>query len=139
MGKLREDRDAAIFYTRQCIDEHGIEAGPKIARERYHNVDRATWWRWMKTIKADAISQANVAIKRAMEITPADVLPAAPSPAIVARNPAAGRAALDFMGKLGKLYDDGEKMRDFAVTVLPDGTEKIRMAGRVPFGGVGAF
>ena len=128
MGKLRDDRDEAIAYAQDCIREHGIDAGPKMARQRYPDVDRVTFWRWMKSIQADAISQAAAAVQRAMEITPAEYLPVPPSPAIIARNPSAQRANLDFMGKLDRLYTDGEMLRAFAIVTGPDGVEKIKMA-----------
>jgi hypothetical protein len=47
----RPDYLPALALIRQCIAEHGEEAGPKIARAQFSKVDKGTWSRWCRQIR----------------------------------------------------------------------------------------
>lgn len=116
---------AAVAEITRAIAEYGPEAGPKVVRTRYPDVDRSTFWRWCEAAKAGAQAQAAALIRRTVPDIPAEVLPAVPAPAIVARRPAEARRNLDFMSKMEALYADAEKLRDYSAKI-ENGEEKIR-------------
>ena len=116
---------AAVAEITRAIADYGPEAGPKVVRARYPDVDRSTFWRWCEAAKAGAQAQAAALIRRTVPDIPAEVLPAAPAPAIVARRPAEARRNLDFMSKMEALYADAEKLRNYPAKV-ENGEEKIR-------------
>jgi len=116
----------AVAEITRAITEYGPEAGPKVVRARYPDVDRSTFWRWCDAAKAGAQAQAAALIRRTVPEIPAEVLPAAPAPAIVARRPAEARRNLDFMSKMEALYADAEMMRAYSTALNPDGTERVK-------------
>jgi len=49
----RPDYLPALTHIRQCIAEHGEEAGPKIARANFTKVDKGTWSRWCRQVREE--------------------------------------------------------------------------------------
>ena len=120
-------KSEAVAEITRAIAEYGPEAGPKVIRARYPEVDRSTFWRWCEAAKAGAQAQAAALIRRTVPDIPAEVLPAAPSPAVIARRPAEARRNLDFMSKMEALYADAEMMRAHSTILNPDGTERVKI------------
>ncbi len=126
-----ELRAQVIQELREAIKKYGVEAAPKLIRERYPDVPRPTWYRWLKEVAASPMDIAIDTAKKA-----AKQLPAAPSPSYLVDKPVEARAGIDFMGRLERLYADAEKLaydgemlRDYSVvrTTDEDGNERTRI------------
>ena len=48
------DQGAAMNFIRECIAIHG-DHGPAVARVRYSHVPPATWHRWLKAVRSEAL------------------------------------------------------------------------------------
>lgn len=116
----------AIQEMREAITKYGRAAGEALIRERYPDVSRSTWLRWRKAVVVSPIDIAAERIRDALP-TAADVLPAAPSPAMIARNRTEGGKTLDFMARFEELYGDAELLRDYASGVDADGHRKVKI------------
>lgn len=131
MAVKRGTGKIAVLEIQAAIAKYGYEGGPKVLRETtYAHVSRPTWYRWLREAQAGPKTQASAIIQQAMAVMPADVLPAAPSPAIIAKSPVVAKSKLDFMGRLEKLYSDGEMLREHSVIRSADGIERIKLASQ---------
>lgn len=111
MPRRSDKKDTAIQEIREAVKTHGEAVGLKLMRERYSDVPRSTWKRWLDEL---ALSPKEVAVREAKGV--AAHLPAAPSPAYIAEKPVEARRNIDFMTRLEDLYADAEMLRAYAVT-----------------------
>lgn len=51
------DQSGAMNFIRECIAIHG-DQGPAVARVRYSHVPPATWHRWLKAVRSEALMSA---------------------------------------------------------------------------------
>lgn len=136
-----EQRDEIIAAIRQ----HLLLVGPRdyeplIAK---HGISRPTFFRYLKMAReqeeAAAAAQSPGALKMAQQRIHAHVappeqtqakikahLPVAPSPAVVAADPANSARAFQFFAFFNSIVGDAELLRGTAVTKNEDGTEKVR-------------
>lgn len=128
--KAHDQRDGAIEAVRRLCNEYGVKEGCRLAREQFPDIPKPTWGRWRveaigyqpEQEARDSATRARVAhevretIPPISELVPdtADVIPAQ-------------RRAIDFWRLIEELDQDAALMRSFAVTVLPDGTRKLRV------------
>lgn len=119
-GRPSDKKDAAVKLLREQIAKHGSEVAVHEVRKIYSNVARQTWNKWVHEAGCSAISVSCTKARKA-----ARHLPAAPSPAYISARPVEARKGIDFMSRLEFLYDDAEKLRNWAVkqTENADGTQ----------------
>lgn len=126
MARRSDKKETALQEIREAVKTHGEAVGLKLMRERYSDVPRSTWKRWMDEL---CMSPKEKAVREAK--TAAAHLPAAPSPAYLAEKPVEARRNIDFMTRLEDLYHDAELLRAYAVVkgYDTDGNEvsKIKM------------
>ena len=113
----------------------------KVVLDKYPEVPEVTKWRWIRQCKeADVpkpqLINAKAKLVQKVKKLPKDAraqeaidngtehiarqLPAAPSPAYIARNGAAGLASLDFVTEIHKLYADANLLRQFSMADVID-------------------
>lgn len=104
--------------------------------DQFPDVPEASKWRWIKQLKAadvprpELINAKAKLVQRIKKLPPdarrvearengteriASQLPAAPSPAFIARNGERGLAAIDFVSEIYQLYADANMLRSFSV------------------------
>lgn len=117
-------RQEVIDAIRAANERFGMDAAAKIVRERYPEIPRATWYRFLKAASSTPTERAVDVAKKA-----AKHLPAAPSPAYVLDKPAEARRNIDFMTRLEGLYNDAELLREFALSkgYDVDGNEVLKI------------
>lgn len=119
--ELKSDRKAtAVQALREAIKKYGIEAGPKVVKEQYPDIPRATWHRWLKEVAATPMEQAIDTAKKA-----AAQLPASPSPAYLCEKPVESRQNLDVMGKVHRMFSDAEMLRAYSVAIEHEGSQEV--------------
>jgi hypothetical protein len=128
--KAHEQRDEAIEAMRRLSNEHGVREGCRLAREQFPSIATPTWNRWRiesvghqpEQEQRDTATRAKIG--REVRATIPDVNALAPAPIDVIP---AQKRALDFWRLIDELDQDAKLMRDYAVTVQPDGTRKLRV------------
>lgn len=115
MARKSDKKETALQEIREAVKTHGEAVGLKLMRERYSDVPRSTWKRWMDQL---CLSPAEVAIREAKKA--ADHMPAAPSPQYLAERPVEARRNLDFMARLEELYQEAEMLRDYSTGTATD-------------------
>lgn len=83
----------------------------KIRAGEFQPLHKATWFRWVASIRGDRPERAAVTARKA-----AKHLPAAPPPAYINQYPGRSVRSLDILGRLDELYEDAKKLRDYALT-----------------------
>lgn len=110
MARKSDKKETALQEIREAVKTHGETVGLKLMRERYSDIPRSTWKRWMDEL---CLSPMEVAKREAKGA--AAHLPAAPAPAYIAENPVEARRNIDFMSRLESLYEEAEMLRDYSV------------------------
>lgn len=120
-SELRQEVIAAI---KAANERYGMDSAAKVVRERYPDIPRATWYRFLKAANSTPAERAVDVAKRA-----AKHLPAAPSPSYILDKPAEARRNIDFMSRLEGLYEDAELLRAYAVAkgYDVDGNEVLKI------------
>ena len=119
--ELKSDRKAsAIQALREAIKKYGLATGPRLVREQYLDVPRATWHRYLKEVAATPMEQAIDTAKKA-----AAQLPAPPSPSYLCEKPVESRQNLDVMGKVHRMFSDAEMLRAYSVAIDHDTTDEV--------------
>lgn len=111
----------------EAINSHLRDCGPvewERVASKFPDVPKATLWRWIKELRDKAsdspsrqkLQAASKKVRKVVEDVRAvgGMLPAAPSPSYLAEKGAEGEANMNFLGRLNQLYEEGEKLRDFA-------------------------
>jgi hypothetical protein len=122
---MSEQKEAIVAELQEAIDRYGVDAGPKVVRDRHPGIPRASWFRYLKAARATPLDRA-ISVARAASADLSDVLPAPLSPAIIAAKPVETRRALDFLGSLKKIEADIELLREFAIKRDADGKESVK-------------
>jgi hypothetical protein len=123
-----ELRAQVIQELRESIKKYGLEAGPKLVRERYPDVPRANWYRWLNAVAA---SPMEVAVDAAVKAV-AKHLPAAPPPSYINERPVEARQGINFMERLEHLYDDAEMLRAWSTSKVTDAAGRESERIKVP-------
>lgn len=143
MPRPKEEKKAEIIAA---IRQHLLLVGPRdydTLMAKYPDLTRATFFRYLKTAReneeASAAAQGPGALRLAQQRIHASVakpektteklkahLPTAPSPAVVAANPADAARAFQFFAFFNHIVGDAELLRGTAVTRMEDGSEKVR-------------
>ena len=121
-GELAERRAAIIQETREAIIKYGQEGGTKLVMEKYPDISRSTWHRYLRELGATPLDRAADAARKA-----ARNLPASPPPEYIAKHPGEARRNMDFLGRLEHLYSDAEMLRAYSMTKGADGADKIKI------------
>lgn len=114
----REQLRQQAFSDIAAMLAQGDETGLSSLRDKYQSVPKASWHRWVKSVKTMVghIDQKTMRLDEsaAIALEASEHLPAAPSPDYITTS---GRASgnLDFMRELERLYEDAEKLRTFAM------------------------
>lgn len=139
------------FEVLKAIADHLLKVGPhdwKVVFAKFPEIGEATMWRWIREAKRQHVPEAAPAIKAAAakasrklkdvpiqrheEAKSAGVahiakdLPAAPSPAYLARTGSTGVENLDFAVQIMRLYSDAELLRSYSVIVEEGKPERIK-------------
>lgn len=114
----REQQRQQAFTEIATLLANGDETGVTRLRDKYQSVPRASWFRWVRSVK-QLVGHVDQKTQRldesaAIALQASEHLPAAPSPDYVGKTPTA-KGNLDFMQKLDELYSDAEKLRAFAI------------------------
>lgn len=143
MPRPKEDQREEII---EAIRQHLLLVGPRDYDQlmaKYPGVSRPTFFRYLKKAReleeAAAAAQSPGALRLAQQRIHANVadpkkttekikahLPVAPSPAVVAADPANSARAFQFFAFFNSIVGDAELLRGTAVTKNDDGTEKVR-------------
>lgn len=124
MAKTRDDK----AIVQRAIAQHLAESGSadwELVRQRFPNLPAATFWRWVRELKAKPSADQLQAARTLLGATPGASIPAgAALPAPVALTAVASgdrraRAGIHFFLELQQLMDDARLLRTFALT--PDG------------------
>lgn len=148
------------FEALKVIADHLLNVGPHTWNEvfaKFPDISQATMWRWIREAKkqhvpeaAPAIAKANRRASRKLKDVPIDRheeakaagvahiakdLPAAPSPAYLARSGSAGIENLDFAVEIKALYSDANALRAYSVVVedAPGGGKRERIRNPMTF------
>lgn len=136
---------AAVAAIKLHLQTHGSEDW-NIVLTQFPDVPSASMWRWIREAKADKPSKAELStatarikarmrkvhVDREDEAYEAGVthiakhVPAAPSPAYVAKNGAQALDGIDFSRELALLYADAMMLRSYSVKPGDDGVERIK-------------
>lgn len=101
------DQSAAMDFIRQCIDTYA-ERGPAVARVRYTHVPPATWGRWLKAVRTEALMSSTPA-------TPATPPASVPAPTSVPYTGSSG----EFRRHLDIAFDSADAMLAQGLRVDP--------------------
>lgn len=114
--------------------------------EKFPEVTDITKWRWVREAKAANVPRpelinAKAKLVQKVKKLPKDArrlqaeqdgtekisrqLPAAPSPAFIARTGEAGLATIDFVAEIHKLYADASMLRAFAMSAVTDESGEV--------------
>lgn len=108
-------RDKAFVAIANHLKNVGDEQWEAL-RKTFDVVPRATFYRWIKSVKQLMSSdKGELADAARVALEAADHLPAAPPPEYVAKTGANGKSNLDFMQRLDQLYSDAETLREFGM------------------------
>lgn len=141
MARLTDDQKQAVLKD---IRDHMLIEGPRnwdMLMAKYPDVSRATFWRMIREVReqvestaGDSPGQIRAMQKRirARVANPEQTterikahLPVAPSPAVVAADPAGAMKAFDFFAFFDRIVKDAELSRAANVRTAEDGTERI--------------
>jgi hypothetical protein len=111
-----------IQELRDAIKKYGAEAAPRLVRERYPDVAKPTWYRWLKEVNASPLEVAIDVAKKA-----AKHLPSPPSPAYVLDRPVEARKNFNLMGQVERLASDAELLRSYSMRQTEGGGEAIKI------------
>lgn len=143
MSKISDETRAEVL---KAISEHLLVTGPgdwDSLRNRYPEVSRATFFRWVEQCKRNIEASANSpgALRVAQQRVRSTVMPAeqsqeeiakhvpsAPSPAVVAGMGGQKAAQVfDFLAHFKGIVDDAELMRESLVAIDPEtGKRKVK-------------
>jgi len=131
----------------EAVHEHMAKHGAKdwkILLDQFPNVHDQSKWRWIRQARAetpppaqlnDARDKLAASVRRFPQTLRGerlkkkldkeaegvvDHLPAAPSPAFIAKNGDAGLRAIDFVAEINSLYSDAKMLRAYAVKKRTD-------------------
>ena len=122
-SKDAETRKTDIMLeVKFAIEKYGVEAGPKLIREKYPDVSKPTWYRWLREVRAHPL---DAAIDKARKLAEKR-LPAVPSPQYLAEKPHESRKNIDMLTRLEALYADAELLRAHAVMTDKNGNDIVR-------------
>jgi hypothetical protein len=122
MAEALSNKAEVLQELREAIHKYGQEAGPKLVREKYPEISKPTWYRYLNQVAA---SPMEVAASKARGA--ARHLPAAPAPEYIAAKPVEARQNIDMLSRLESLYADAELLRAYSMTRDVDGNEKIKI------------
>ena len=111
-----------IQELRDAIKKYGMEAAPALVRERYPDVAKPTWYRWLRHVQASPIEVAIESAKKA-----AKHLPSPPSPAYVLDRPVEARKNFNLMHQVERLASDAELLRSYSMKQTESGGEAIKI------------
>lgn len=143
MAKVTDERRKEVELA---IANHLNLEGPAKWGEfqkKHPDISRATLFRWVEEVRNKMLNQAVGQSPGALKIAQKRIkamneplervqrkisgqIPAAPSPAIIAENGAAGVVSINFMGRLEDIWKDAEMLRAHAVGVNEDGTPRLK-------------
>ena len=143
MAGPKKEQKAEVIAA---IREHLMLEGPAnwdATMARFPDVSRSTFFRYIKEVRESiegaaaedspgALKLAQKTIRTRVESTAKtqerirEHLPVAPSPAVVAAAPQDALKAFNFFAFFDQIVRDVELSRGSAVTVNPDGTEKVK-------------
>jgi len=121
-------KEAVIAELRDAIKNYGTEAAPKLVRERYPDIAKPTWYRWLKEVQATPM---DVAVQTAVKAA-AKHLPVAPPPSYINERPVEARQGINFMERLEHLYADAEMLRAWSTSKVTDASGKESERIKVP-------
>jgi len=135
----RKDECVAAIRKQLLSAEGALNMAALYAQ--FPDVPQPTLWRWAKLEKDKQptqrqLTQAAQAIEERVAAGAAgDLLPAVPSPAVIARDGGKALRKLDFGAEIPKLYTDAEMLRAFAISVREgeDGEQVEKIKNPVAF------